>query len=84
MMKPLLSDDTFLEDIAQATQTEPDNLHLWWLVQSGFFRAEWVLRCVPRLENVQITALFSATEQYEVKVTGERATFVPLVLSSGA
>ncbi len=35
MIKPVLQDDDFLEDVLRARE-ELDHLHLWWLGQSGF------------------------------------------------
>ncbi len=35
MIKPALQDDAFLNDIESAT-SDPSNLYLWWLGQSGF------------------------------------------------
>ena len=35
MIEPALKDDAFLADVA-AARDEPDQLHLWWLGQSGF------------------------------------------------
>jgi L-ascorbate metabolism protein UlaG (beta-lactamase superfamily) len=35
MIKPILQDEAFLEDVSRA-KSEPDKLHLWWLGQSGF------------------------------------------------
>jgi hypothetical protein len=31
MIKPILQDDAFLEDVSQA-KSNPDQLHLWWLL----------------------------------------------------
>jgi hypothetical protein len=35
MKEPILQDDAFLADVAQA-RLQRDKLHLWWLGQSGF------------------------------------------------
>ena len=35
MIKPVFQDDVFLEDVFRAKQNT-EQLHLWWLGQSGF------------------------------------------------
>ena len=39
MIKPVWQDDDFLDDVARARMDE-EQLHLWWLGQSGFL-VQW-------------------------------------------
>ena len=35
MIRPVLQDDDFLDDVERA-RAEPEHLHVWWMGQSGF------------------------------------------------
>jgi L-ascorbate metabolism protein UlaG (beta-lactamase superfamily) len=87
MIKPVLQDDAFLEDVARAKQ-EPDRLHVWWLGQSGF-----LIQCQgqhllmdPYLSD-SLTRKYAGTDKPHVRMTErvvapERLGFVDVVTSS--
>jgi L-ascorbate metabolism protein UlaG (beta-lactamase superfamily) len=87
MIKPVLQDDAFLEDVAQARE-QPDLLHLWWLGQSGFL-IQWQghhLLMDPYLSD-SLTKKYAGTEKPHVRMTErvvapERLDFVDVVTSS--
>jgi len=87
MIKPVLQDDAFLADVAQA-RTEPDRLHLWWLGQSGFL-VQWQGRRLlldPYLSD-SLTRKYAGTDQPHVRMTErviapERLNFIDVVTSS--
>jgi L-ascorbate metabolism protein UlaG (beta-lactamase superfamily) len=87
MIKPLLQDDAFLEDVSRA-KTNPDQLHLWWLGQSGFL-IQWQSRHLlidPYLSD-SLTKKYADTNKPHVRVTErviapERLGFVDVVTSS--
>ena len=87
MIKPVLQDDAFLADVAQA-RTEPDRLHLWWLGQSGFL-VQWQGRHLlldPYLSD-SLTRKYAGTDQPHVRMTErviapERLNFIDVVTSS--
>jgi L-ascorbate metabolism protein UlaG (beta-lactamase superfamily) len=84
---PFLCDDAFLEDVRRAAG-RPDELHLWWLGQSGFLiqhRGKHLLMD-PYLSD-SLTAKYAATDKPHVRVTGrvvapERLDFIDAVTSS--
>ena len=87
MIKPLLQDDTFLEDIARA-RTDAARLHLWWLGQSGFLiqsQGQHLLMD-PYLSD-SLTKKYAGTDKPHVRMTErviapERLDFVDVVTSS--
>ena len=87
MIKPLLQDDAFLEDVSRAAN-EPGHLHLWWLGQSGFL-IQWQahhLLMDPYLSD-SLTRKYAGTSKLHVRMTErviapERLDFVDVVTSS--
>src|SRR6266487_1537042 len=87
MIKPVLQDDAFLEDISNAKR-KPDQLHLWWLGQSGFL-IQWQgyhLLIDPYLSD-SLTKKYSGTNKPHVRMTErvvapERLDFIDVVTSS--
>ena len=87
MIKPVLQNDAFLADIAFARQN-PDQLHLWWLGQSGFL-IQWQgyhLLIDPYLSD-SLTKKYAGTNKPHVRMTErviapERLDFVDVVTSS--
>ena len=87
MIKPVLQDDAFLEDIALAGK-QPDKLHLWWLGQSGFL-IQWQGRHLlldPYLSD-SLTRKYAGMDKPHVRMTErviapERLGFVDIVTSS--
>ena len=87
MIKPLLRDDAFLEDVA-AARSDMDHLHLWWLGQSGFL-VLWQGRHLlldPYLSD-SLTHKYAATEKPHIRMTErviapERLNFIDVVTSS--
>ena len=87
MIKPVLQDDAFLEDVFRAKRN-PDLLHLWWLGQSGFL-IQWQGRHLlidPYLSD-SLTKKYAGTNKPHVRVTErviapERLDFVDVVTSS--
>lgn len=88
MIKPILQDDAFLEDVLRARAESPEQLHLWWLGQSGFL-VQWQGRHLlfdPYLSN-SLTAKYAGTDKPHVRMTErviapERLKFVDVVTSS--
>jgi L-ascorbate metabolism protein UlaG (beta-lactamase superfamily) len=87
MIKPVLQDEAFLEDVARARQ-HPDQLHLWWLGQSGFL-LQWQghhLLIDPYLSD-SLTKKYAATKKPHVRMTErviapEKLDFVDVATSS--
>jgi L-ascorbate metabolism protein UlaG (beta-lactamase superfamily) len=87
MIKPILQDDAFLEDVSRAKRN-PDQLHLWWLGQSGFL-IQWQghhLLIDPYLSD-SLTKKYAGTNKPHVRMTErviapERLDFVDVVTSS--
>ena len=70
MIRPLLSDDRLLDDIAAAAASEPTELHLWWLGQSGFL-VQWEgqhLLLDPYLSD-SLTRKYATTDKPHVRMT---------------
>lgn len=86
MKKPLLKDDTFLQDVAAARA--PGRLNLWWLGQSGFL-VQWGdahLLLDPYLSD-SLTRKYAGTDKPHVRMTErvvapERLDFIQVVTSS--
>ncbi len=84
MIKPFLTGDAFLADVA-AAKTHSDALHLWWLGQSGFL-VQWNGRHLlldPYLSD-SLTAKYASTERPHVRMTErviepERLDFIDVV-----
>jgi L-ascorbate metabolism protein UlaG (beta-lactamase superfamily) len=84
MIKPILSGDEFLADVAVAA-TFPDEPHIWWLGQSGFL-VQWNGRHLlldPYLSD-SLTTKYSTTDRPHVRMTErviepERLTFIDVV-----
>jgi L-ascorbate metabolism protein UlaG (beta-lactamase superfamily) len=87
MIKPVLQGEAFLEDVARA-RMHPDQLHLWWLGQSGFL-VQWQgyhLLLDPYLSD-SLTKKYATTNKPHVRMTERviapaRLDFVDVVTSS--
>lgn len=87
MIKPVLQDDAFLEDVARARE-RPDALHLWWLGQSGFL-VQWQghhLLIDPYLSD-SLTRKYANTNRPHIRMTErviapKRLDFIEIVTSS--
>jgi L-ascorbate metabolism protein UlaG (beta-lactamase superfamily) len=87
MIKPVLQDDAFLADVAHAKKN-PDQLHIWWLGQSGYL-IQWQghhLLIDPYLSD-SLTKKYAGTNKPHVQMTErlispERLDFVDVVTSS--
>ncbi|HJR79896.1 MAG TPA: MBL fold metallo-hydrolase [Anaerolineales bacterium] len=87
MIKPVLQDDAFLEDISHS-RVSPKQLHLWWLGQSGFL-IQWQGRHLlidPYLSD-SLTKKYADTNKPHVRMTErviapERLDFIHMVTSS--
>ena len=85
MIKPVLQDEAFLSDVRSA---DPDQLHLWWLGQSGFlvqYQGRHLL-IDPYLSD-SLTKKYAGTDKPHVRMTErviapERMDFVDVVTSS--
>lgn len=86
MIEPVLSDEAFLADVAEARRLP--GLHVWWLGQSGFLVA-WEGRCLlldPYLSD-SLTAKYANTDKPHVRMTRRvidprRLDFISIVTSS--
>lgn len=87
MIKPVLQDDAFLEDVFRA-KNNPYQLHLWWLGQSGFL-VQWQnhhLLIDPYLSD-SLTKKYAETNKPHVRMTERviapaRLDFVDVATSS--
>jgi L-ascorbate metabolism protein UlaG (beta-lactamase superfamily) len=87
MIRPVLQDEAFLEDVQSSAQ-DLQNLHLWWLGQSGFL-VQWQgkhLLLDPYLSD-SLTQKYAATDKPHVRMTEivvapERLNFIDVVTSS--
>jgi len=87
VIKPVLQDDGFIEDVLRAKENA-DHLHLWWLGQSGYL-VQWQgyhLLIDPYLSD-SLTKKYAATNKPHVRMTErviapERLDFVDVVTSS--
>ena len=87
MIKPILQDDAFLEDVSHA-KNNPGQLHLWWLGQSGYL-IQWQghhLLLDPYLSD-SLTKKYAGTNKPHVRMTErvivpERLDFIDVVTSS--
>lgn len=87
MIKPVLQDDEFLEDVMRA-RDDTGNLHLWWLGQSGFL-VQWQnhhLLLDPYLSD-SLTHKYAGTDRPHIRMTErvvapERLNFIDVVTSS--
>lgn len=87
MIKPALQDEAFLEDVA-AARSDMENVHLWWLGQSGFL-VQWRERHLlldPYLSD-SLTHKYASTDKPHVRMTErviapERLNFIDVVTSS--
>src|ERR1051325_9156671 len=87
MIKSVLQDDDFLADVADA-RDDTENVHLWWLGQSGFL-VQWQnhhLLLDPYLSD-SLTAKYAETDKPHVRMTErviapERLDFIDVVTSS--
>lgn len=87
MIKPVLQNDLFIEDVARA-KGDPDRLHLWWLGQSGFM-IQWQGRHLlidPYLSD-SLTRKYAGTSKPHVRMTEQviapaRLDFIDVVTSS--
>lgn len=87
MIKPIQQDDAFLGDVSRA-KDHPDQLHLWWLGQSGYL-VQWQghhLLIDPYLSD-SLTRKYAGTNKPHVRMTErviapEQLGFVEVVTSS--
>jgi len=87
MISPALKDDEFLADVL-AARDYPNDVHLWWLGQSGFL-VQWQnhhLLLDPYLSD-SLTHKYAATDKPHVRMTEriiapERLDFIDVVTSS--
>jgi|ERR1043166_190505 L-ascorbate metabolism protein UlaG (beta-lactamase superfamily) len=87
MIQPLLQDEAFLADVFAAREY-PNDLHLWWLGQSGFL-VQWQghhLLFDPYLSD-SLTHKYAGTDKPHVRMTErviapEKLGFVDVVTSS--
>lgn len=87
MIKPVLQEDTFLEDVSNAKRNA-GQLYLWWLGQSGFL-IQWQghhLLVDPYLSDA-LTKKYAGTNKPHVRMTErvvapERLNFIDVVTSS--
>lgn len=87
MIRPVLMNDEFLDDIAQA-KNDQDHLHVWWLGQSGFL-VQWLgyhLLMDPYLSD-SLTKKYANTDKPHIRMTErviapERLNFIDVVTSS--
>jgi len=87
MIKPVLQNDAFLEDVLRAKK-DPDQLHLWWLGQSGYL-IQWQghhLLLDPYLSD-SLTRKYANTNKPHVRMTERviapgQLDFVDVVTSS--
>lgn len=87
MIQPFFQDEAFLADVLAAREYSND-LHLWWLGQSGFL-VQWQghhLLFDPYLSD-SLTHKYAATDKPHVRMTGrviapERLDFIDVVTSS--
>lgn len=87
LIQPALTDDALLADVA-AARASADELHLWWLGQSGFL-IQWQDRHLlldPYLSD-SLTKKYAATDKPHVRMTARavdpaRLDFIDVVTSS--
>jgi L-ascorbate metabolism protein UlaG (beta-lactamase superfamily) len=87
VIKPVLQDDAFLEDVQRA-RAEQDQLHVWWLGQSGFllqYNAHHLL-IDPYLSD-SLTHKYAGTDKPHVRMTERvvapaRLNFIDVIVSS--
>ena len=87
MIRPVLQDEAFLDSVRGAAH-DLENLHLWWLGQSGFL-VQWRgkhLLLDPYLSD-SLTHKYAATDKPHVRMTEmvvapERLNFIDVVTSS--
>jgi L-ascorbate metabolism protein UlaG (beta-lactamase superfamily) len=87
MIKPVLQEDAFLENVQRARARRED-LHLWWLGQSGFLLqcGDRHLLLDPYLSD-SLTKKYAATDKPHVRMTErvvapEKLNFIDAVTSS--
>ena len=86
MIEPLLADDAFLADVAEARRLS--GLHLWWLGQSGFLIAqEQTFVLIDPYLSDSLTRKYAGTDKPHVRMTRRvidprRLDFVSVVASS--
>lgn len=87
MIRPVLQDDAFIADVLAAREY-PNEIHLWWLGQSGFL-LQWQAHHLlfdPYLSD-SLTHKYAATDKPHVRMTEpvvapDRLTFIDVVTSS--
>ncbi len=88
MQAPHLADDAFLADVRSARNDAPDQLHIWWLGQSGFL-VDWQgkhLLFDPYLSD-SLTNKYAATDNPHERMTGRvidpaRLDFIDVITST--
>jgi L-ascorbate metabolism protein UlaG (beta-lactamase superfamily) len=87
MISPALKDDDFIADVREAS-ADTENLHLWWLGQSGFL-IQWQnhhLLLDPYLSD-SLTEKYAGTDKPHVRMTErvvapEKLNFIDVITSS--
>lgn len=87
MIEPFLKDDEFLADV-WAARDYPNDLHIWWLGQSGFL-VQWQIHHLlfdPYLSD-SLTRKYAATGKPHIRMTErvvapEQLNFIDVVTSS--
>lgn len=87
MIRPVLQDETFLENVERA-RVQREHFHLWWLGQSGFL-LQWEGRHLlfdPYLSD-SLTKKYASTDKPHVRmteqvITPEKLNFIDVVTSS--
>jgi len=88
LIRPVLTDQPFLDDVQAAAENEPEALHLWWLGQSSFL-VQWKdthLLFDPYLSD-SLTRKYADTDKphermTELVIDPSRLKFVDVVTSS--
>ncbi|HEU4744446.1 MAG TPA: MBL fold metallo-hydrolase [Anaerolineales bacterium] len=87
MIRPVLQNEIFLEDVLRA-KNDPDHLHLWWLGQSGYLvQSQGHHLLIDPYLSDSLTKKYAGTNKPHVRMTerviaSERLDFVNVVTSS--
>lgn len=88
LREPARQGEVFLQDLRQAVTSDPENLHLWWLGQSGFLVVLGETRVLfdPYLSD-SLTRKYAGTDKEHLRVTGNviepaRLTDIDVVTST--
>ncbi|MGF1483504.1 MAG: MBL fold metallo-hydrolase [Opitutales bacterium] len=88
MKQPLRSGDAFLDDVCKARLESPEQLHVWWLGQSGFLccTGDKAVLFDPYLSD-SLTRKYAGTDKAHTRMTGlviepGRLDFIDVVTST--